>query len=85
MTRKTIGAIALAYMRSKGYQFVMCGDAHILHEIADAAGIAHRSWITEKQIINAIDRSGLFVKLFINAAGRRRVFYLPEFAPKEPK
>jgi hypothetical protein len=81
--RKTIGQIAIEYMRAKGYKFVMAGDAHLLHEIAEEAGIPHQGPKTEKRVLDALDRSGLFVKQYVRAMGLRRILFLPEHVPAD--
>lgn len=80
--RKTIGEIAAEYMRENGYTFVMHGDSHLLHEIAEAAGLPHRSWRTEEQVLNALDGSKAFVKTYVRLHRLLRCFHLPEHAPK---
>lgn len=71
-------------MREQGHTFVMCGDSFLLHEIAEAAGLPHRSWQTEKQVLDALDRSKMFVKTFVRCHRIVRCFHLPEHAPPPP-
>lgn len=67
--RKTIGELAKEYLESQGFDSVSFGDSYLLHEIAEYAGIPHRSWRTERQILNALERSPLFEKYYFR--GRR--------------
>ncbi len=55
--QKTIGEKTAEYMKSKNIDRVGHGDIHLLHEIAEYCGIPHRSWQTENQILNALDRN----------------------------
>lgn len=64
MPRKTIGEFAKEYLESRGFDSVACGDSCLMHEIAEYAGLPHRSWRTEKQILDALDRSPLFQKYY---------------------
>lgn len=66
---------------------VMAGDSFLLHTIATEMGWPHDCWLTEKRVLDAIDRSnaGQLVKGISRSNRRRRIFYLPEHAPrKEP-
>lgn len=54
---KTIGEKAAEYLRSQNITQVGHGDCHLLHDIAAYCGIPHRSWRTEEQILNALDRN----------------------------
>jgi len=78
--KPTIGKIAADYMRQHDYKFVMLGDAHLLHEIADVAGIPHKGFDTEIRVLNALDRSNEFVKGYVRVHRLVRCFYLPEHA-----
>lgn len=75
-------------MREHGHESVMWGDNTILHDIAEAAGLPHQSAKTMRRVLNALDRSPEFVKLYVNirmtTAGNRlvRCFYLPEHIPE---
>lgn len=69
--RKTIGELAKEYMESRGYTFVCYGDACLLHEIAEYAGLGHRGWRTEKQVLDALDRSPLFEKRYFRGYRNR--------------
>lgn len=83
--RKTIAEHAYEHCKDRGHPGVGYGDSFLLHEIAEVAGIPHRSWRTERQILNALDRSkqSLFVKRFFRN-GRRltRVFYRFDALPE---
>ncbi|RPF49601.1 hypothetical protein EDD75_0419 [Thermodesulfitimonas autotrophica] len=69
--RKTIGEFAKEYLESQGMDSVAFGDSYLLHEIAEYAGIPHRSWQTERQILNALERSPLFEKYLFRGWGNR--------------
>lgn len=69
--RKTIGELAKEYLEANGFDSVAYGDAHLLHEIAEYAGLPHRSWRTEKQILDALDRSPLFEKWYFRGYKNR--------------
>lgn len=69
--KKTIGELAKEYLESQGMDSVSFGDSYLLHEIAEYAGIPHRSWRTERQILNALDRSPLFEKYYFRGRGNR--------------
>lgn len=74
---KTIGEKAAEYLESKNFDGVMHGDCSLLHEIAEYCGIKHRSWKTEKQILDAIDRCNLFRKSYDYHRGRTiRSFFI---------
>lgn len=65
--RKTIGEYAKEYLLFNGFDSVSWGDTYLLHEIAEYAGLLHRSWRTERQILNALERSPLFEKGYFRA------------------
>lgn len=69
--RKTIGEFAKEYLEAKGFDSVAYGDAYLLHEIAEYAGLPHRSWRTEKQVLDALDRSPLFEKWYFRGCKNR--------------
>lgn len=69
--RKTIGELAKEYMQSHDHTFVCYGDVYLLHEIAEYAGLGHRSWRTEKQVLDALDRSSLFEKRYFRGYRNR--------------
>jgi hypothetical protein len=56
------------------------GDATLLHMVCTRLGWPHEAWLTERRVLDAIDRSheGVLVKRFFRERGLRRVFYLPE-------
>lgn len=86
----TIGELAARFLRKNGHQSVMWGDVMLLHEIAAAAGIEPNGSVTERKVLNAIDRSGAMVKLYTKVRIRNRerlvrCFYLPEHVPAEFK
>jgi hypothetical protein len=68
--RKTIGEYAKEYLQSKGFNSVQWGDSMLLHEIAEYAELKHQAWKTEKQILDALDRSKFFWKSFIRIGNR---------------
>lgn len=73
--KKTIAEVAKEYLISRGFCSVGYGDSHLLHEIAEAAGVKHDGWRTERNILAALDRSPLFEKEFFTAIhGLARVF-----------
>ena len=73
--RLTIAEIAHQYLVSRGFDRVCYGDAILLHEIAEAAGRPHNSWVTEKNILNALEGSSLFEKRYFRARrGLARTF-----------
>lgn len=65
--RQTIAQIAHQYLTSRGFESVGYGDAHLLHEIAEMAGMPHESWKTEARVLNALEGSPLFEKWFFRA------------------
>ncbi len=67
--RKTIGEHAKEYLKANGLDSVGWGDTYLLHDIAEHAGLSHRGWHTEKQVLDALDRSPLFEKHYFR--GRR--------------
>ena len=86
----TIGDVAARFLRDNGHQSVMWGDVMLLHEIAAAAGIESNGSVTERRVLNAIDRSGALVKLYTTVRIRNRerlvrCFYLPEHVPEKCK
>lgn len=89
-SKATIGETAARFLRANGHRSVMWGDVMLLHEIAAAAGIEANGSVTERRVLNAIDRSGVFVKLYTVVRIRNqerlvRCFYLPEHVPVEFK
>lgn len=89
-SRITIGEIAARFLRDNGHQSVMWGDVMLLHEIAAAAGIESNGSVTERRVLNAIDRSGVLVKVYTivrirNRERAVRCFYLPEHVPEKFK
>jgi hypothetical protein len=91
VARKTIGEYAYEYLKANDHDGAMWGDAHLLHEIAEAAGRPHRSWRTEKAMLQALERSPLFVKGFVSLGGPKsghrlvRIFYRHDALPKHWK
>ena len=70
--RKTIGELAWEYLKANGFPFVCRGDQHLLHEIAEYAGLGHRSWRTEKQVLDALDSCPRFFrKTYFRGPGNR--------------
>jgi hypothetical protein len=56
------------------------GDSGLLHMVAEQLGWPPESWLTEKRVLDAIDRhhEGVLVKRYFQARrGHARVFYLP--------
>jgi hypothetical protein len=79
--QKTIGEKASEYLKSQNITQVGHGDCHLLHDIAAYCGIPHRSWRTEEQILNALDRDAKskepnFKKWFYRHRGLVRNFEL---------
>ena len=75
MAHKTIAQIAHKHLTDHGFDRVMYGDAHLLHEIAEAAGMKHDGWKTERNVLNALEESPLFDKQYFRAMhGLARVF-----------
>jgi 2-methylisocitrate lyase-like PEP mutase family enzyme len=70
--RKTIAEHAKEYLESKGYNTVMWGDSALIHEIAELAGVKHNAWRTERNILNALDRSNLFEKHYFLAGFKQQ-------------
>lgn len=63
---KNSAQIAHEFLSVNGHPSIGWGDTKLLHEIADQFGISHRGPITEKTVLDRIDRThkGLFVKSF---------------------
>lgn len=81
--RKTIGEYAKEYLEANGFDGVCWGDAHLMHDIARYAGLPHRSWHTEKQVLGALERSPLFEKCYFRGPRNRlcRWFVLRDSGP----
>jgi len=69
--RKTIGEHAKEYLEANGFDSVGWGDSHLLHDIAEHAGLPHRGWRTEKQVLDALERSPLFEKRYFRGLRNR--------------
>ena len=69
--RKTIAEFAREYLVENGFDAVAWGDSRLLHEIAEYAGLPHRAWRTEKQVLDALDRSPLFEKRYFRGLRNR--------------
>jgi len=69
--RKTIGEYAKEYLETNGFDGVSWGDSYLLHDIAKYAGLPPRSWRTEKQVLDALDRSPLFSKYYFRGPQNR--------------
>jgi len=81
MKRKRVCDAAVEVLRETKNEAVMWGDSGLLHLIAERAGIAHRAWETEDQIIAALSKTpGLLIPGHtLNGRNRRvRIFRLPE-------
>lgn len=65
--------------RAVGY-----GDSGLLHLICEELGWPHEGWLTEKRVLDAIDRhhEGVLVKRYFRCRRLARVFYLPGEEPK---
>jgi len=76
--RRTIAEVAAEHLRAHGHPAVGYGDTLLLHEIAAAAGLAPRSWRTEKSVLAALERRpDLFEKRYFRSRrGLARVYYL---------
>ena len=82
---------AIDVLRQTGNPAVMFGDSGLLHLIADAAGMPHNAWHTERRVLSALAKTpGELVKRYtMNPVRHGRqdvlIFYLPETAAdKEP-
>lgn len=84
---KTIAEHAYEYLKEQDFDWVMWGDAHQLHAIQERAGRPHRSWKTEKSVLQALERSPLFVKAFTQLGNGRhvRMFWRHDAAPERLK
>jgi len=86
MKHKTIAEIAASHLEITGNQYVMWGDTSLLDEIADECSHTNLMELhpldRHQRILNALERSPLFKKEFINISGRGkgnpygRCFYL---------
>ena len=75
----TIAQAAKDCLIANGFNRVAYGDAWLLHEIAEAAGMKHEAWLTEARVLNALDGSPLFEKSYFQAVrGKARVFTVLE-------
>jgi hypothetical protein len=83
----SVASIAADHLRATNNPSVGWGDSHLLHEIAEKAGIESRGHRTEKAVLDAIDRSNKeqLVKRYFRyperGCGRTRRFFLPERLP----
>ncbi len=72
------------YLRRHGHISIGCRDTRLLHEVADELGMKHIGGLTEKTVLDYIDRynKGAFVKRYKRyperGCGKLRVFFLPE-------
>lgn len=83
----TIAQAAHDHLTERGEDFVMWGDSRLLHEINARAGRPARSWRTEKYVLDALDRSPLFVKRYVRLGGLgsgKRLVRCFELKGKEP-
>ena len=77
--RPTIAEIAYQHLASCGLDRICYGDAVLLHEIAEKAGRPHKSWMTERNVLNALEDSPLFEKRYFRATrGLARMFVIKE-------
>lgn len=89
---KRVCDAAVEVLRETDNPAVMWGDTHLLHQIADRAGIksAQRGGLTERRVLAALARQpGILVKRYTQAhvAPQTRtvlVFRLPETITPEP-
>lgn len=77
---------AMLVLRETGNPAVMWGDEHLLHMIAERAGLraARRGWETSKMVLNNLSRCpGELVAKYTVCGGHERtvrIFRLPECA-----
>lgn len=71
--RRTVAEAAAAYLRRTGEPGVMHGDAMLLHEIAEAAGMKQQGPVTQQRVLARLEGSPLFRKSVVRCPdGRRR-------------
>lgn len=78
--KSQVARIARDHLMATGNTAVRSGDVHLLHEIAEKAGIKSNSLYTERQVLRAIARNyeGILVRRY--TGNRWRVgYWLPEY------
>lgn len=57
MARKRVCDAAVEVLKETGNPHVMWGDVHLLHEIAERAGIPHQGPRTQRRVLDALSKT----------------------------
>lgn len=82
----TIAEHAYKVLKDSNNPALGYGDSGLCHMVAEAAGMPHEGWRTERKVLNALEcsKKGLFIKRYFRSKkGFARVFYRFDADPFE--